>query len=81
MRRFDTGNLVLREVSQATKDSSQGKLRPTWEGTQKNSSLQRRIIPPEDLGWPKTTSSMEHRTPKEILSIRIPKYSKMLTFI
>ena len=32
VRRFNIGDLVLRKVSQATKDSSQGKLGPTWEG-------------------------------------------------
>ena len=29
VRRFNTGDLVLRKVSQATKDPSQGKLGPT----------------------------------------------------
>ena len=32
VRRFNTRDLVLRKVSQATKDPSQGKLGPTWEG-------------------------------------------------
>ena len=32
VRRFDIGDLVLRKVSQATKDSSQKKLEPVWEG-------------------------------------------------
>ncbi|XP_075674782.1 uncharacterized protein LOC142643967 [Castanea sativa] len=32
VRRFNIGDLVLRKVSQATKDSSQGKLGPAWEG-------------------------------------------------
>ena len=32
VRRFNTGDIVLRKVSQATKDLSQGKLRPAWEG-------------------------------------------------
>ena len=32
VRRFNTGDLVLRKVSQATKDPSQGKLGLTWEG-------------------------------------------------
>ena len=31
VRRFNTGDLVLRKISQATKDPSQGKLGPTWE--------------------------------------------------
>ena len=32
VRRFNIGDLVLRKVSQATKDSSQRKLGPAWEG-------------------------------------------------
>ena len=32
VRRFNTGDLVLKKVSQATKDPSQGKLGPAWEG-------------------------------------------------
>ena len=32
LRRFDIGDLVLRKVTLATKDSAQGKLCPTWEG-------------------------------------------------
>ena len=32
VRRFNVGDLVLRKVSQATKDSSQGKLGPAWKG-------------------------------------------------
>ena len=32
VRRFNTRDLVLRKISQATKDPSQGKLGPTWEG-------------------------------------------------
>ena len=32
VRRFNTGDIVLRKVSQATKDLSQGQLRPAWEG-------------------------------------------------
>ena len=32
VRKFNTGDIVLRKVSQATKDLSQGKLRPAWEG-------------------------------------------------
>ena len=31
VRRFNIGDLVLRKVSQATKDTSQGKLGPIWE--------------------------------------------------
>ena len=32
VRRFSIGDLVLRKVSQATKDPSQGKLGLAWEG-------------------------------------------------
>ena len=32
VRRFNTRDLVLRKVLQATKDPSQGKLGPAWEG-------------------------------------------------
>ena len=32
VRRFNTGDLILRKVSQAIKDPSQGKLGPAWEG-------------------------------------------------
>ena len=32
LRRLDIGDLVMRKVSPATRDSSQGKLNPTWEG-------------------------------------------------
>ena len=35
VRRFNIGNLVLRKVSQATKDPSQGKLGLAWEGPYK----------------------------------------------
>jgi len=35
VRRFNTGDLVIRKVSQATKDPSQGKLGPVWEGPYK----------------------------------------------
>ena len=32
LRRVDIGDLVLRKVTPATRDSAQGKLGPTWEG-------------------------------------------------
>ena len=35
LRRLDIGDLVLRRVTLATKDSTQGKLGPTWEGPYK----------------------------------------------
>ena len=33
LRRVDIGDLVLRKVTPATRDSAQGKLDPTWEGS------------------------------------------------
>ena len=35
VRRFNTGDLVLRNISHATKDPSQGKLGLAWEGPYK----------------------------------------------
>ena len=32
LRRLNIGDLVLRKVTTATRDSAQGKLGPTWEG-------------------------------------------------
>ena len=32
LRRLDIGDLILRKVTTATRDSAQGKLGPTWEG-------------------------------------------------
>ena len=32
LRRLDIGDLVLRKVTPVTKDPTQGKLGPTWEG-------------------------------------------------
>ena len=81
VRRFNIGDLGFRKVLQTIKDSSQGKLGPAWERPyQVILSLQGGIILLKDTGWPRTTSSMEHKTLKEILPIRtVPKYSKMFT--
>ena len=35
LRRLNIGDLVLRRVTPATKDPTQGKLGPTWEGPYK----------------------------------------------
>ena len=35
LRGFNPKNMVLRKVSQATRDPTQGKLGPTWEGPYK----------------------------------------------
>ena len=39
---FQVGDLVLRKVMDATKDPSQGKLGPNWEGTYRITSWQRK---------------------------------------
>ena len=41
-RNFQVGDLVLRKVMGATKDASQGKLRPIWEGPYKVASWHRK---------------------------------------
>ena len=41
-RDFQVGDLVLRKVMGATKDSSQGKLGPNWEGPYRIASWQRK---------------------------------------
>ena len=35
LRRFNLDDMVLRKVSQATRDPAKGKLGPTWEGPYK----------------------------------------------
>ena len=35
LKRFNLGDIVRRKVSQATKDPSEGKLGPNWEGSYK----------------------------------------------
>ena len=35
LKRLDIGDLVLRKVTPATKDPTQGKFGPTWEGPYK----------------------------------------------
>jgi hypothetical protein len=40
-RNFKVGDLVLRKVTLATKDSTEGKLAPSWEGPYKVISYQR----------------------------------------
>ena len=41
-RDFQVGDLVLRKVMGATRDPSQGKLRPNWEGPYRIASWQRK---------------------------------------
>ena len=45
IRKFNTGDIALRKVSQATKDLSQGKLRPAWEGSNYLKSLKNQELP------------------------------------
>ena len=42
LKRFELEDLVLRKVSQATKDLAQGKLGPTWKGPYKITNYSRR---------------------------------------
>jgi hypothetical protein len=41
-RQFEVGDLVLRKVTLATKDPTQGKLGPNWEGPYKVIEIHRR---------------------------------------
>jgi hypothetical protein len=41
-RQFEVGDLVLRKVTLATKDHTQGKLGPNWEGPYKVIEIHRR---------------------------------------
>uniref|UniRef100_A0A2N9EKU0 Uncharacterized protein n=1 Tax=Fagus sylvatica TaxID=28930 RepID=A0A2N9EKU0_FAGSY len=60
LRRFEVGDWVLRKVTQATKDPSQGKLGPNWEGPYKIIQYYRRgTYHLEDRHGKKTASSME----------------------
>ena len=58
IRRFNLGDLVFRKVSQATKDQSQGKLRPAWEGPyevichSKEDSYYLKSLDGQELPWP-----------------------------
>ena len=47
LRRINLGDLVLRKVIEATKDPTQGKLNPTWEGPHKISEyyIQGNLLP------------------------------------
>ena len=42
LKRFNPGDMVLRKVSQATKDLKDGKLGPNWEGPYKVARYSRR---------------------------------------
>uniref|UniRef100_A0A2N9I792 Uncharacterized protein n=1 Tax=Fagus sylvatica TaxID=28930 RepID=A0A2N9I792_FAGSY len=60
LRRFEVGDWVLRKVTQATKDPSQGKLGPNWEGPYKIIQYYRRgTYHLEDRHGKKAASSME----------------------
>ena len=61
VRRFNVGDLVLRKVSQATKDSSQGKLGPAWKGPYQVIRHSR-----EGSYYPKTLDSKELPRPWNI---------------
>ena len=58
-RHFQIGDLVLRKVTMATRDPSQGKLGPNWE----------RDLLIGNLRWAEALSPMEHRALKEVLLV------------
>ena len=60
---LDIGDLVLHKVTTATKDPTQGKLGPTWEGPYRVVHYFRRgswQLSPGNSRWTKAPSSMEH---------------------
>uniref|UniRef100_A0A2N9J0B4 Uncharacterized protein n=1 Tax=Fagus sylvatica TaxID=28930 RepID=A0A2N9J0B4_FAGSY len=60
LRRFEIGDWVLRKVTQATKDPSQGKLGPNWEGPYKVIQYYRRgTYHLEDRHGKKASPSLE----------------------
>uniref|UniRef100_A0A2N9IKM3 Uncharacterized protein n=1 Tax=Fagus sylvatica TaxID=28930 RepID=A0A2N9IKM3_FAGSY len=60
LRRFEIGDWVLRKITQATKDPSQGKLGPNWEGPYKVIQYYRRgTYHLEDRHGKKLPSSLE----------------------
>uniref|UniRef100_A0A2N9GRS6 Uncharacterized protein n=1 Tax=Fagus sylvatica TaxID=28930 RepID=A0A2N9GRS6_FAGSY len=60
LRRFEIGDWVLRKITQATKDPSQGKLGPNWEGPYKVMQYYRRgTYHLEDRHGKKLPSSLE----------------------
>lgn len=63
VRRFNLGDLVLIKVPQATKDPSQGKLGPTWEGSYEVIHHSR-----QDSYYLKTMDG--HRALKKVLLVR-----------
>ena len=85
VRRFNIGDLVLRKVSQATKDLSQEKLGPAPRKTgtslerplRSNLSLQKRLLLPKVFRQPGSASTMEHRTLEKILPVRNTLHFKL----
>ena len=58
-RHLDIGELVLRRVTLATRDSAHGKLVQTGRTLQGHRLLQERYLPPKDFLWEKATSYLE----------------------
>uniref|UniRef100_A0A2N9GBC9 Integrase catalytic domain-containing protein n=1 Tax=Fagus sylvatica TaxID=28930 RepID=A0A2N9GBC9_FAGSY len=60
LRRFEVDDWVLRKVTQATKDPSQGKLGPNWEGPYKGHPiLPKGHLSSRRLSWKEATPSLE----------------------
>uniref|UniRef100_A0A2N9H4C4 Uncharacterized protein n=1 Tax=Fagus sylvatica TaxID=28930 RepID=A0A2N9H4C4_FAGSY len=70
-RQLSVGDLVLRKVTLATKNPSEGKLGPNWEGPYKVIEIRRPgTYHLEDMERTTVTSPMECRAPQEILSLK-----------
>ena len=74
LKLFNPRNMVLRKVSQATKDPTQGKLGPNWEGSYKviqgHSILKKRELLLRRCEWKNLALSLECRAPQEVLSVK-----------
>uniref|UniRef100_A0A2N9HNT3 Uncharacterized protein n=1 Tax=Fagus sylvatica TaxID=28930 RepID=A0A2N9HNT3_FAGSY len=77
-RQLSVGDLVLRKVTLATKNPSEGKLGPNWEGPYKVIEIRR----PGTLGGhgrTTATSPVERRAPQKILSLKRDQSCKNVT--
>ena len=69
-RDFQVEDLILRKVMGASRDPTQGKLGPNWEGPYRITSWQRKgTYDLETLDGAKATPSMEYRAPKKVLPV------------
>ena len=66
-RDFKVGDLVLRKVIGAARDSTRGKLGPNWNYVM----AEERHLPPRDVRRTKIAPSMERRAPTEVLPVEL----------